>query len=477
MKSNKNVRVRFAPSPTGIMHLGNIRTALMNYLFANQHKGAFILRIEDTDPNRIFDPNALKILNDLEWLGLTFDEGPGKHTEYGPYFQSERTEKYEKKLQELIDKDLAYRCFCTQQELEKKRKRQIALKLPPRYDRACTQLTKQQIEQNLKKGRPFIWRIKLVPQILEVTDRGKGTVSFDMSHFSDFPITRQDGTFTFMFANFVDDLLMDISHVMRGEDHLTNTAGQAALYKAFNTKTPIFWHMPILCNKEGKKLSKRDFGFALASLREQGYLPEAILNYLALIGGGSFDNEIMSLDELVKAIDFNQMHSGGQVKYDLEKLNWINKKWIERIELDDLVTRALPFLEQDYPAVRTLDSDALRNLVAFVRNEAVTLANFTKLLRFYFLPPDIAHADLKEHVAETSIQTIEKLLGSTQFDDADHFIKTLKEHAKKENIPLKDIYTYVRFTLIGSTQGPSIKDIILLLGPKETEKRIHRVTD
>ena len=227
----KSVKVRFAPAPTGMMHLGNIRTALMNYLYARAHNGTFVLRIEDTDPERNFDPGGVIIRDDLAWLGITYDEGPGVGGPNGPYLQSERGDLYEGVRKQLEEKGEIYRCFCTTEELDKKRDRQRALHLPPRYDRTCANLSTEEIQRHLSEGTAFVWRLRLNhDKVITITDLARGTISFELKNFSDFPITRQDGTCTFMFANFVDDMLMGITHVLRGEDHLTNTAGQAALF-------------------------------------------------------------------------------------------------------------------------------------------------------------------------------------------------------------------------------------------------------
>ena len=238
-------RVRFAPAPTGMMHLGNIRTALMNYLIAQQKQGDFILRIEDTDKERNYDPQAIKIQEDLAWLSLSFNEGPNIGGPYGPYFQSERDSIYQEKLKELVGAKCAYRCFCKVEDLEKKRQRQIALKQPPRYDRTCYKISMDESNDRAER-ESFIWRVYLDhTKTVQIKDLAHGVVTFEFKNFSDFPITREDGSVTFVFANFVDDMLMKISCVIRGEDHLSNTASQVALYQAFNAPVPIFWHMPI----------------------------------------------------------------------------------------------------------------------------------------------------------------------------------------------------------------------------------------
>lgn len=353
--STRSVRVRFAPAPTGMMHLGNVRTALMNYLFAQQKAGTYVLRIEDTDTDRNYDPNAKEIMHDLSWLGLTFDEGPAKGGPHAPYFQSQRHEIYQQELIRLIKSGNVYKCFCTAEELELKRQRQIALKQPPRYDRACLKLSEQDRTAKESAGIPFIWRVKLDPtSSVTIHDLAHGNITFEMKNFSDFAITRQDGTFTFIFANFVDDMLMEMTHVFRGEDHLTNTALQATLYKIFNVPLPIFFHMPILCNKEGKKLSKRDFGFSLRDLMKEGYLPQAIDNYLAIIGG-SFAEEIMDLPTLAQTIDFNKLQTTGHIRYDVEKLQWVNQKWINKIDINELAQLCLPYIKRSVPSSEYYD--------------------------------------------------------------------------------------------------------------------------
>ena len=333
---NSIVRVRFAPAPTGMMHLGNIRSALINALYAKRYNGTFVLRIEDTDTDRNYDPNAVEITCDLEWLGLTFNEGPGKGGPHAPYFQSQRTALYQEKLQLLINSGHVYRCFCSEEELEQRRERQRALKLPPRYDRTCLGLDAATIEKYLAENIPFIWRFKLDhDQSITITDLAHKEVTFELKHFSDFPLTRQDGSVTFMFANCVDDIDMEITHVFRGEEHLSNTAGQAALYGAFQKPLPTYWHLPLLCNANGKKLSKRDFGFSLRDLKNEGFTPEAILNYLAIIGG-SYQEEIMSFDELANTIDLAHPAKTGSITYDVEKFRWVNRKWIERYTPEEL---------------------------------------------------------------------------------------------------------------------------------------------
>lgn len=474
MKIEK-VRVRFAPSPTGFMHLGNVRAALVNYLFAKQKHGAFVLRIEDTDATRNVDPRGMRILQDLEWLNLTYDEGPIKGGHYVPYYQSERNTIYQKHLDSLITKKLIYRCFCTVEELEKKRQRQIALKMPPRYDRTCAAYTENVIAQKLQDNVPFIWRFKVDEnKTITFYDLARQTCTFEMKNFSDFALTRQDGSFTFLFANFVDDVDMRITHVFRGEDHLTNTANQVAMYEALKEQIPVFWHLPIIGNKDGKKLSKRDFGFSLNDLKDSGYLPEAIVNYLAIIGGGSFEQEIMSLEELVANIKFDAIASTGQIKYDLEKLRWVNHQWIMKYNTLALAGLCLPYVQKTYKKAENLTPDMLVPILSFVQKELVTLEDVIESLRFYFEEPAFSAPLLVEHHYETYKTVLFEMLTQADplLDDPDIAASFMQNFCKEHKLPIKDIFTLLRIVLTGNTKGPSVKELLHILGAEVSRNRL-----
>jgi glutamyl-tRNA synthetase len=466
------IRLRFAPSPTGMMHLGNIRTALMNRLFSKQKHGTFILRIEDTDSARNFDPQAKEIIEDLHWLGLFYDEGPEVGGPYGPYFQSQRTDLYQEALNGLLAKNLLYRCFCTPEELEKRRTRQIALKKPPRYDRSCLMLNQKEIEELLNKKTTFIWRYKLDQEkSVTINDLSHGTITFELKNFSDFPLTRGDGSFTFIFANFVDDMLMKITHVIRGEDHLTNTACQAALFEAFNATLPTFWHLPMICNVEGKKLSKRDFGFSLRDLKIAGFLPEALLNYLSIIGGGSFKEEVMSFDELVQALNFDHISTTGQVKFDPEKMRWMNNKWIARISADELLARSMPYLIEAYPQIKNISQEQLSHMLQLLKTDLSTLKDVVPAIRFYFEQP-VLNRGLLSHFEDTPKLSaiLSELLN--QATDSQSFVDFAKKLAKGHEVKIKELFGFIRIGLMGTMQGPSIHDLIEILGINESKKRL-----
>lgn len=479
MTKTSALRVRFAPAPTGMMHLGNVRTALFNYLFAKQKGATYILRIEDTDQQRNYDPQAKHIIGDLHWLDLTFDQGPEVGGPDAPYFQSKRDHIYQEHLEQLQKNNQVYRCFCSPEELEKKRQRQMALKLPPRYDRTCFKLSTNDIEKNLANKVPFVWRIILdQSKSVIIHDLAHGKIHFEFKNFADFPLTRADGKATFIFANFVDDMVMKITHVIRGEDHLTNTACQAALYDIFKAPLPLFWHLPIICNAEGKKLSKRDFGFSLDDLRKAGYLPEAITNYLAIIGGGIFKNEIMDHQELIHALNFDTMKSTGHVRYDVEKLRWMNHKWIEKLDPEALAARCMPFTAQSYPQINELNRERVAWILQIMKSDLHTLADAPSVLSFLFVEPSVDPKELHHLITDEELKKLARLIEShlPLIADSQKFVNTLKTAAKDANIQLKSLFVMIRLALIGKSQGPALHDLIDVLGHEKAVERIKRVT-
>lgn len=466
----KNIRTRFAPSPTGLMHIGNIRTALLNYIFALKNNGTPVLRIEDTDPKRNFDPGAKHILSHLQWLGLNFEEGPNKGGPYAPYFQSQRNEIYQKHLKQLMDTNFIYRCFCTQEELEIKRQRQIAMKKPPRYDGTCKKLTPEQTQEKINKQTPFVWRMKVDhSQQISFQDLARKTLTFDLKNFSDFPVTREDGSFTFMFANCIDDMEMKITHVLRGEDHLTNTVGQVVLLQALSQELPVFWHLSILCNQDGKKLSKRDQGFSLEDVKAAGFLPEAICNYLGIIGG-SFKKEVLSIKELVEAYNFDNIHTTSQIRYDLEKLRWLNHKWIAQYEISKLAELCRPYLEQAYDT-STLTQESLECLVKAIHTDINTLDEVTQLLQFYFKQPTITKEQLHTTIEQSKAANLLNIL-KAKHASWQEFSEHIKTEAKKYSITNKELFSSIRLLLTGSAKGLQIHDLYSCLGSEEFFKRL-----
>lgn len=464
-KKPSNVRVRFAPSPTGWMHLGNARIALLNAFFAKKYEGTFILRIEDTDQSRNIDPEGKQILKDLAWLGITIDEGPT--------WQSKRNAIYQQYLDRLIAENLVYRCFETNEELEQKRQRQLARGLPPKYDRAGLKLSPEEVAKNLAEKKPFIWRLKLPAGSVQITDIAHGVMTFELENFSDISLTRQDGTFTFIFANCVDDIEMKVSHVIRGGDHLTNTTVQAVIYDFFKAPKPIFYHTPLLCSKDGKKLSKRDFGASLDDFKRAGFLPEALCNYLGIIGG-TFTNEIMPFDELAKAIHFDESSPKGTVHFDMEKLRWVNHKWIGRLSVEEVTERIMPFLKESFPE-STMAEAQLKPLIALIQSEMTTLRDAVEMLGFIFTLKPVDEQLLMAHGIENYRNFFSDLF--TQIpDDAETFVDLIKAACKAEKMPLREVFALMRIALTGNPQGIGLKDLISMLGMAETKKRLVILT-
>lgn len=467
----KNIRTRFAPSPTGIMHIGNVRAALLNYLFARQNDGIFALRIEDTDQQRNIMDGTKFIIKHLNWLGLNFQEGPEIGGPYAPYFQSQRHAIYQKYLDILHQKNFVYRCFCTPEELEIRRNRQIAMKKPPRYEATCLKLSPTDITAKLAAKTPFIWRMKTdSSQKVTFTDLARGPLEFDLQHFSDFPLTREDGSFTFIFANCVDDCEMKMSHIFRGEEHLSNTVSQTVLYQALEQPLPVFWHLPILCNQDGKKLSKRDRGFSLEDVEQGGYLPEAICNYLGILGC-SFEQEIMSLDQLAQLYKFDHLHGASQIKYDIEKLKWINHKWIGQYDIAKLTDLCKPFLQKKWDLSKINDT-TLQTLIQSVKTDMYTLCDAVTSLQFYFEKPVITQEQLGSVITPDKIPALQKILSTSHASWTD-FSTHIATQAKANNISSKELYSSIRLLITGSPTGLQIKDLFDGLGVTEFFNRLQ----
>lgn len=350
------VRVRFAPSPTGYMHVGNFRTALYAYLFAKQNSGDFILRIEDTDQKRYVQDALEKLINIINWAGFEYFEGVfienGKVTQkgdFGPYIQSERLDLYKKYADELVKNETAYRCFCTAERLEEMRNQQIVEKKAPMYDRCCLKLNKEEIEKKISNGEPYVIRQKIKTEgFTEYFDVIRGKVSIKNELLDDQILMKSDGYPTYNFANVVDDHLMEISHVIRGEEYVSSTPKYIQLYQNFGWEIPNFAHLPLLLNPDKSKLSKRQGDVAVEDYIKKGYLKDAIINFVALLGwnpGGGSTREIFFLEELVKEFNLEKVHKGGAV-FDIKKLDWINNQYIKQLSLDELFDLALSFFQQ-----------------------------------------------------------------------------------------------------------------------------------
>lgn len=332
-----SVRTRFAPSPTGYMHVGNLRTALYCYLMARKHKGQFLLRIEDTDQERLVNGAMESLIDMLNWCGLNFDEGPGIEGPHSPYIQSERLKLYREYADQLIESGHAYRCFCTKEDLEQMRERQVAHGLPPKYDQRCRKLSSKEIESNIEAKKAFVVRQSIPAAETVVFEDGvRGKVTFQSKDLEDQVLLKSDGFPTYQLANVVDDHLMEITHVFRGEEWIPSTPKNVLLYQAFGWEPPKYVHLPLILNSDRSKLSKRQGDVSVEAYREKGFSKEAILNFIALLGwnpGGK--KELFSLDELIENFSIDRLQKSGAV-FDLDKFKWFNWQWQRRVHQEQL---------------------------------------------------------------------------------------------------------------------------------------------
>ncbi|WP_353071648.1 glutamate--tRNA ligase [Tunturiibacter gelidiferens] len=482
------IRVRIAPSPTGDPHVGTAYIGLINYLYARQRNGKFVLRIEDTDRARFVATSEQEIFNSLRWLGLTWDEGPDLGGPYGPYRQSERTEIYREHVQLLLANGTAYRSFETPEELEDLRQRQIAAKLPPRYDGAHRELSQAQIDTYLAEGRPYTVRLKVPagdPAFTEFRDELRGVIRFEHSNVDDQVLMKSDGFPTYHLANVVDDHLMRITDVIRAEEWISSTPKHVLLYKAFGWQIPRFWHMPLLRNLDKSKISKRKNPVSLIYYRQAGFLPEAMINFLGLMGGGmpaptaestptqaatkQSETDIFTLPDMVARFDVKNIRLGGPV-FDLTKLKWLNGEYI----------RALT-PEKFYAALReTILSDAyLQQIAPLVQTRIETLGEFGNLTHFLFaddiMPPAEVFVPKKRTPEETLAFAAEQLTVLEATDWTHEALEpALKKLGEEKQWSVKENFMLLRAILTGSTMSPPLLESMVVFGKSRTLDRVRR---
>ena len=470
---SNQIRVRFAPSPTGYLHVGGLRTALYNYLYAKKVGGKFILRIEDTDQTRYVEGAVENLINSLKIVGLEFDEGPKVEGDFGPYFQSERTEIYKQHIDELLGKNAAYRCFCTSENLDKMRTEQKAKGLDTRYDGRCRHLSKEKIEQKITNGEKFVVRLK-VPQEGEITfyDVVRDKITFPWEMVDDQVLMKSDGFPTYHLANVIDDHLMEISHIIRGEEWLSSVPKHLFLYEQFGWKPPKMAHLPLLLNSDKSKLSKRQGDVAVEDYLAKGFLPETLINFVALLGWhASGDREIFALKELEKEFSLKRVNKAGAV-FDIDKLKWMNGQYLRTLELNYIVKKAIPFLDNfTLPA-----DDKLRKIVDFGRNRVSTLAEIENVVKPFFSLPKFDD-EAKEIIAKWQnlfkfwVENLEQL-DQIRVEDVNNL---LKESTKKVGVKGKNLYFPLRLVLFGSVHGPELPEIFEILGKIEILTRFKNV--
>ncbi|MCP1156302.1 MULTISPECIES: glutamate--tRNA ligase [Bacillus] len=484
---SNEIRVRYAPSPTGHLHIGNARTALFNYLFARSKGGKFIIRIEDTDLKRNIEGGEESQLKYLQWLGIDWDESIDKDGGYGPYRQSERNDIYQELYQELLDKDLAYKCYCTEEELEAEREEQMARGDNPQYSGKCRHLTQEEREKLEAEGRrPSIRFIVPKGKVYAFNDMVKDEVSFESDGFGDFVIVKKDGIPTYNFAVAADDHMMEISHVLRGDDHISNTPKQLMIYEAFGWEPPVFGHMTLIVNESRKKLSKRDESIIqfIEQYEDLGYLPEALFNFIALLGWSpAGEEEIFTKEELINIFEADRL-SKSPALFDKQKLTWMNNQYIKQEELDKLVEISLPHLIKAGKVSENLtaaDEEWVRGLISLYQDQMSYGAEIVDLSGIFFTEDVSYDGEAKEVLSEEQVPEVLSAF-LTEIDSLEDFtaeeIKAaLKAVQKGTGHKGKKLFMPVRAAITGQTHGPDLPKAIALLGKDKVKNRLASIND
>jgi glutamyl-tRNA synthetase len=488
-------RVRIAPSPTGPLHIGTARTALFNYLYAHRQDGTFVLRLEDTDVARSTLGFEADILEQLHWLGITWDEGPdaaggADNGPYGPYRQMQRLEHYVEAAERLLAADMAYPCYCAPDELEADRKAQEAAHQPPRYVGRCANLTPEERAAREAGGKRGALRFRVPAEKIRFDDLVRGEVEIDTANLGgDFVIVRSDGTPLYHFTVVVDDAAMEMTHIIRGEDHLSNTPKHILLFQALGHEVPAFAHLPLILNPDRTKMSKRKSQTAIADYRAQGFIPEALVNYLALLGWSTgTEEEILSLDEIAGRFDLEHVQKGGAV-FDRERLEWLNGQWIRKLDAEDLIERLGPFLEAERDAGR-IDRvpapEELRALIPIIQERLPALGSVGDLIGFLWVDEvtvDPAALVPKRWDRDTTLtglraarETIVDTIGPVTFE-ADELEPPMRALAEARGWKAGDLFMAIRVAVTGRMATPPLFDSLVALGRERTLARLDRAIE
>jgi len=478
----KSVRVRYAPSPTGYPHVGNIRTALFNWLFARHHGGSFIVRIEDTDVTRKVRGAVKGILDGLRWLGLDWDEGPEVGGKYAPYFQSQRLEIYSELAKRLISQGDAYYCYCSTQRLKEMRAEQVGRKQPPGYDRLCRHLTQEERTQKEAEGITPVVRFKTpLEGQTGFNDLIRGEVVFDNNTIDDFVLLKSDGYPTYHLANVVDDHLMEISHVLRAEEWLSSTPRHLLLYRALGFEPPQFAHLPMLLGTDRSKLSKRHGAVSITEYREQGYLPEAMVNFLALLGWSLDDKtELMSREELIQSFSLERISRTAAI-FNRDKLNWMNGVYIRSLTADEFFEAVEPYLMMNIPAGEALISseEYVRDILPLVQERARTLAEVSELAQFFFVdqldyePGLLIGKDMSRQSAIQALKAAQQRLSQLEAFDAGSLEGMLRPLAVELGLKTGQLFGTLRVAVTGRTAAPPLFQTMAVLGKERCLRRIE----
>jgi nondiscriminating glutamyl-tRNA synthetase len=482
---SNEVRVRYAPSPTGHLHIGNARTALFNYLFARSKQGKFIIRIEDTDKKRNIAGGEESQLKYLKWLGMDWDESVDVGGEYGPYRQSERNDIYQTYYNQLLENGHAYKCYCTETEIEAEREAQTERGETPHYSGKCRHLTPQQRAAFESEGREPSIRM-IVPERKTYTfdDMVKGDVSFESEGMGDWVIVKKDGTPTYNFAVTIDDYLMKITHVLRGDDHISNTPKQLMVYEALGWEPPVFGHMTLIVNESRKKLSKRDESIIqfIEQYEELGYLPEALFNFITLLGWSpAGEEELYSKEEFIEIFDANRL-SKSPALFDKQKLTWMNNQYIKKADVDRVLELAMPHLIKsgrlnENPA--DVDLQWARSLVALLQEKMSFGAEIVELSEMFFKDEAEYEEEAKEVLAGEQVPEVLKVfleeLNKLEEFKADGIKAAMKAVQKTTGQKGKNLFMPIRAAVSGQTHGPDLPQAIELLGKVKVQMRIEKI--
>ncbi len=480
------VRVRFAPSPTGPLHIGGARSALFNYLYAAGNGGTFVLRIEDTDLERSSRESEKDIINALRWLGISWSEGIEVGGDYSPYRQTERLDTYRQYTAKLLQSGQAYLCYCTEEELEKERQDLINQGETPRYLGKCRNLTEKQRQEFEAQGRRPVVRFKVPEgQQIVVNDLVRGKVVFESEGIGDYIIVKSDGIPTYNYAVVIDDVLMNITHVIRGEEHLSNTPRQVLIYEALSMKAPDFAHISLILNTEGRKMSKRDGDTAVIDYFNKGYLPQAVVNFIALLGWSpSGEQEFFAMEELINEFSLAKVSKSPAV-FDLNKLNYINSHYLKKISSEELIDLTLPFLREKglFPAGSINDQEKqwVAGFIGAVKEKISSLSEVKDYIKYFTgaevdEPEEEAKSIFQADTVPAVLELFKEKIKYANLLDSLTAKGILKGITKELNLKGKDVFMPVRIALTGQMHGPDLDWIIALLGKENIFNRLDKTS-
>ena len=473
---NPLVRVRFAPAPTGLLHIGNARTALFNHLFAKHHHGIFILRIEDTDVERSTDASIDHILEDLKWLGIRWEEGPDRGGKDGPYRQSQRLSLYQGYAEQLLKEAKAYKCFCSPERLESLRKEQLAKGTMPRYDGRCRSLSEEEISRRESEGQPPVLRFHVGRGTIAFEDLVHGRMTFDAEGIGDFIIVRSDGMAAYNFACVIDDHLMHVSHVIRGDDHLSNTPRQILLYQALGWQPPTFAHHPLILGPDRSPLSKRHGATAVSQYRDEGFLPQALLNYLVLLGWPPpSGEEVLPLDRIIEEFALPSISRNAPI-HSRKKLEWLNSIYLRETDNGQLSELLLPHLVKAGVPIHRIEANYLKEIAGVLKENLAVLNQVEEYLGIFFDEKFFfeggAETILSDSGNRETLRSAIPVFESLPEMTADGWPSLQSQLEEKTGRKGKNLFSPLRAGITGKTKGPELAKTLPLLGKDQIIKRL-----